>query len=88
MAWALGRYEHNVNLCWRRDLVIVDRETVAEEQHVARCEPIDDFGVVDVVMTLVRKKNHHEVSLAGGIGNRHHLKPLGARISDAGRVFA
>ena len=76
MARPLRRHERDVDPGRRLDLVVVDREAVPEEQHVALRDAVLDLALVDRAVQLVGHQDHHEVATAGGVGDRQHLQPV------------
>ena len=72
----------------RLDLPVVDREAVAEQDHVALGDPVADLLLPDVVVELVGQQDHHEVAAAGGLDDGQHLEALLARLGDRGGVLA
>ena len=69
----------------RLDLAVVDREAVAEQQHVALGDAVADLLLPDLGVELVGQQDHHEVAAAGGLDDRTHLEALLARRGDARR---
>jgi hypothetical protein len=63
VAGALGGDERDVDLRRRLDLLVVDREAVAEHQQVAGRDAVADRGFVDVVVLFVGEQDHHDVAL-------------------------
>ena len=59
------------------DLVEADRKTVCKHQQVSFGDAVADFVLPDISLKLVRKKDHHDVALAGRIGYRKYFKAGG-----------
>ena len=83
MARALGRDERHVDVRRRHDLLVVDREPVAEHQHVAGGDPVLDARVPDLAVELVGDEHHHDVALAGRVGGLEHPQAVALGRGDA-----
>jgi hypothetical protein len=84
MAGALGRHERDVDVRRRDDLLVVDREAVAEEQRVAGSDAVLEAVLPDLAVKLVGCKEHHDIACGGGVGRLHHLQAVGLGLLDAG----
>ena len=69
VARALRRDERDVDAGGRLDLVVEDREAVAEEQQVALGDAVADLVLPDLAVQLVGDEHHHDVAAAGGVGD-------------------
>ena len=83
VAGALGRDERHVDVRRRHDLLVVDREAVAEHQHVAGGDPVLDARLPDLAVQLVGDEHHHDVALAGGVSRLDHAQAVALRRGDA-----
>jgi len=88
MAGSLGGDHPHVDPARRRDLPVVDREAVAEEEHVAGREAVANALLPHLPVELVGDKHHHQIATAGGLDNRQHLEAMLARLRRRGRVRA
>ena len=88
MAGALGSDQGDVDVGRRDDLLVVDREAVAEQQRVAGCDAVLQAAVPDLAVQLVGRQQHHDVALGGGVGGLQHPQSVCLRLGDAGRVGA
>ncbi len=61
---------------------------MAEQQQVARVETGGHLGLVDVVVQLVRHKQHDEVPARGGLGDRQDLETRLGGLGDLLRAGA
>ena len=61
---------------------------MAEQQHVARRDPVADLGLPHLAVQLVGDEHHHQVAAARRLDDRHHLEALLARRGDRGGVLA
>ena len=75
----LGRDEDHVRVLGRNDLVVVDVEAVREHQGVPRCQMRLDFAFIDIPLHRVRNQDRDDGGCLGGLGDRGHLQPIGAR---------
>ena len=85
---ALGRDHRHVHSGRRLDLAVVDREAVAEQDHVAFGDAVTDLALPHVVVQLVWQQDHHEVAAAGRLDDGQHLQTLLAGLRDGLRVLA
>src|SRR6202021_1973483 len=88
MPGSLGCDHADVDARRRLDLFVVNREAVAETQHVALGDAVADLLLPDVVVTLVWQQDHHEIATTGGLDDGQHLEALLARGGDGGGVLA
>jgi hypothetical protein len=88
VAGALRGGERDVDAGGRRDLVVVDAEAVAEEQQVALGDPVADLGLPDLAVQLVGDEEHHDVALAGRVGDAEDLVAVVAGLLHGLRVLA
>jgi len=88
LAGPLRRDHPDVDARRRLDLVVVDREAVAEHDHVSLRDPVANLLLPDVVVALVGEQDHHDVAAAGRVDDRSDLEALLARLGDRVRVLA
>ncbi len=88
VAGALGRHQRDVHLGGRRDLAVVHREAVTEEQEVARRDAVGDLLAPDVAVLLVGQQDHHHVAARSGVGDVEDLEAGRLRLRDRRRSRA
>ena len=83
----LGRDHADINARRWLDLFVVNREAVAEQQHVALSDAVADLLLPNVVVSLVGQQDHHEIAATSGLDDRQDLEALLARLGDGGGVL-
>ncbi len=86
VAGALRGDHADVDARRRLDLAEVDREAVGEHEQVAGRDPVLDLALPDLGLPLVRKQDHHDVALAGGVGDVEDLEAMGFGLGARGGV--
>ena len=59
-----------------------------EHEQVAGGDPVEDLGLPDLGLLLVREQHHHHVAATRGIGDVQHLQPGGLGLGAARGVGA
>jgi hypothetical protein len=88
MAGALGRDERDVDLGGRDDLAVVDREAVAEEEHVPGGDPVLEAVLPDLAVQLVGSEQHNDVALTRRVGGLEHPQAVALGLGPARRALA
>ena len=57
-----------------------------EQEQVAGRDAVLDLVLPDLGLLLVRQQDHHDVALAGGVGDVENRQPLCLSLLAAGRV--
>src|SRR6476660_4744938 len=83
VTWRLRGDHDHVDVLRRRHEAEAHREAMREEQRLAGAETILDRLLVDLALDLVRREDHDQIGLPGGVGNRDDLEAVGLGLCPA-----